>query len=199
MAQTSRSRGFIGQVRRLFAARPEGVSSLSASAAPAATASPQVSVDPRIAVLVAEWQQIRESSRRGGSERLARLAGCLVANAVIAGPYLTLGAAAAGRLGRWALPGLGLVAGLELLALEYGALASARVLERRARQIETALEALLAPVGRIRPLGLATEGFAQAEQVGAWAAAALYGVLVLGWLAALFATTLGWIPAGAVR
>jgi len=198
MAEASRSRGFIGSVRRLFAGRHEDVSSLSAPAE--VTATPDVSPDPRIAVLLAEWQDIRQTGRHFGGERLVRLAEFMVAYAAIAGPYLAVAAHPAGRLGlvRWALPALGLLVGLEFLALEVGALTVARITGRRGRQVETALEALLAGSGRIRPPRLATEGLWEAAEIGAWAAAALYGLLALGWLAALVATAAGWLPGSGI-
>lgn len=199
MAEVSRSRGLIKSVRRLFAGRHEGIEGLSAPAE--MTASSEASPDPRIAVLLAEWQDIRQTGRRLGAERLVRLAELIVASAVIAGPYLAVAMAPAPRLAlaRWALPALGLLVALGFLTLEAGALALARVVERRGRQVEAALQVLLAGRGRIRPLGLETEGLSEAAEVGAWAVLVMYGLLALGWLAALIATAAGGLPGVGLR
>lgn len=195
MAETSRSRRWVGSMRRLLSGRRTGASSLPV--APAEEPSRDAVPDPRLDVLLAEWREVQRAVRSAGAQRLARLAVFVVASAAIAGPYLEIvgGANARLALARWVLPALGLLVGLEFLALEAAAQRTARIFERRGLKVEAALNALLPRLGRIQILALATEGAVEGGgEGGAWALIAFYGLLTLGWLVALVATAVGGLP-----
>lgn len=198
MAEARRSRGLIGSVRRLLGGRSEtGERPAIPSAAPAPS-SP--APDPRVGALTVEWQDLRVSIRRLGVERLARLALSVAVLGAITGPYLVVAGEAAGQLtlSGWVLPALGLGTGLVFLALEAGAIACARRLDRRVRDVEAAIATLLPSVGRLRPLGVATaEGWNSGWTVGAWAVMLWHALLALAWTAVLAANAAGWLGATA--
>ena len=197
MTDVPRSRGFIGSVRRWLGGRPAAAPGIPGPVAPAAERAS--APDARIAVLLAEWQDVRATGRHMRTERLARLAAFLAVGAVIGGPYLRIAGRPGGRLqfACWALPVLGLLVALEFLALEIGAVATARVVHRRGRRVEAALQGLLPGSGRIPPIALETDGHEPGWQDGGWAAAALQGAVAVAWLAALVATAAGWLAAAA--
>lgn len=200
MAETSRSRRWVGSMRRLLTGRRTVSSNLPATTAE--ESSRDAAPDPRIDALLAEWREIQRAVRTAATQRLARLAVFVVASAAIAGPYLEIVGRPGERLAltRWVLLALGLIVGVEFLALEATAQRSVRIFEQRGLKVEAALNALLPRLGRIQILALATEGAIEGGgEGGAWAVLAFYGVLTLGWLAALVVTAAGWLPGAPVR
>ncbi len=187
MAETPESHGFMGSVRRWLGGRRAVVSQMPARPIePASGAAP----DRRVDVLLAEWQDIRATLRHSDGGRLAQLAVFIVGSAAMIGGYLAVAAAAGSRLdlARWALASLGVLVSLVFLCLEIGSIAHRRALLRRGLQIETAMQVLVPGIGRVKSLALLSEfhpSESDGARAGAWAAGALYGLILLGWVAAL--------------
>ncbi len=187
MAETRESRGFMGSVRRWLGGRRAVLSQMPARPIePASGAAP----DRRIDVLLAEWQDIRTTLRHSDSGRLVRLAVFVAGSAATIGGYLAAAAAPGPRLdlARWALASLGLVVSLVFLCWEIGSIKHRRALLRRGLQIETAMQVLVPGIGRVKSLALLSElhpSQSDGAHAGAWAAGGLYGLILLGWVAAL--------------
>ncbi len=193
MAETRKSRGFLGSVRRWLGDRRAPLSQMPARPIePASSAAP---VDRRIDVLLAEWQDIRATLRHTEVGRLVQLAVFVAGSAGIIGGYLAVAAAPDRRLdlARWALASLGLLVSVIFLCLQIGSIAHRRALLRRGLQIETAMQVLVPGIGRVNSLALLSELHAAASdgaRAGSWAVGALYGVIAVAWVAALIFTAL---------
>lgn len=142
--------------------------------------------------MLVEWQDIRAGLRRSDAARLAQLAMFIVGSGAIVAGYLAVAASprASLDLARWTLPALGLAVSLVFLCLELGSIAHRRALAERGRQIEAAMQILLPGIGRVKSLALLGEfeaGESEWAQAGAWAAGALYALLLAAWAAALAA------------
>jgi hypothetical protein len=188
MAERARSGGLMSSVRRWLGTRRAAVARLPAPAEP--NSAPAGQSDPRLSIMLAEWQDVRESLRCCSRERLAQLAIFLIVSAAIAGGYLPIAAASGPRWGpaRWALPAVGVLVSLTFLALEIGSLAYRREWARRGRQIETALQVLVPGVGHVSPLALLSQfdpDTSVSVRIATGAAGALYGLMLLAWGAAL--------------
>jgi hypothetical protein len=191
VAERARSGGFIGSVRRwLGGPRPAPL-----SAPVAAEREPAGERDPRVQILLAEWQDIRASLRSCDRQRLAQLALFLILSVVLALGYLPIAVASEPRWApaRWALPGLGALLGVVFLALEVGSLAYRREWSRRGRQIETALQVLVPGIGHVRSLALLSEFDPQPSvpvRIATGAVGLTYGAVLLAWIAALLVAAL---------
>ncbi|HTX24003.1 MAG TPA: hypothetical protein VMD03_05055 [Steroidobacteraceae bacterium] len=153
-------------------------------------------LDPRVGVMLAEWQEILASLRACARQRLAQLTVFLAAAALTATAYLPLATAPAGlrHIARWMLPALGALLGVVFLILEIGLSAYRHELARRARQIETAIQILLPDIGHVRALALLTDFDPETSawvRMATWIIAALYGLILLAWMVALLATAVG--------
>lgn len=194
MAQSMQSGGFIRSVRRWL----RGARSTSGSVpVPAAErrAAPAAEADPRIGVMLTEWQDVRESLRFCDRQRLAQLTVFIFASAVLGLGYLPI-ASASGSLwapARWVLPSLGLIASAVFLTLELGALAYRREWARRGRQIETAVQALLPGIGPVSSIALLSQfdpGVTLRVRLATAAIGSLYALGLLAWCAVLVAMLL---------
>jgi len=188
MAQSRHAGGFMSSVRRwLGAARPTG------SRAPLPTEHGTASVgdaDPRLQLMLAEWQEVRESLRFCDRQRLAQLAIFIVASMLVAIGFLATAVSpdAPRRAVHWALPALGAAVSLIFIALEAGALAYRREWARRGRQIETAVQVLLPGIGHVSSLALLSEfdpSTTVRVRLAIAAVSALYAVALAAWIATL--------------
>ena len=191
MAQSMQSGGFIRSVRRWF----RGARSSPGSApVPAAEQRirPSEASDPRIGIMLAEWQEVRESLRFCDRQRSGQLTAFIFASALIALGYLPVAVAPDSRwaAARWALPSIGVIVSAVFLALEAGTLAYRREWARRGRQIETALQVLLPGVGPVSSIALLSQfdpGVSVRVRLATAAIASLYALGLLAWCAALLA------------
>jgi hypothetical protein len=190
VAERARSGGFIGSVRRWLGGSRPALPSVSVAGDRELPAE-----DPRVEIMLVEWQDVRTSLRSCDRQRLAHLALFLVVTVILGLGYLLIAAAPESRWtpARWALPALGALLGMVFLALEIGSLAYRREWARRGRQIETALQVLLPGIGSVRPLALLTEFDPEPTprvQVATGAVLVLYGALLLAWISALLVAAL---------
>jgi len=190
MAQSRHAGGFMSSVRRwLGAARP------AASRAPIPAehqTAPVGDADPRLQLMLAEWQDVRASLRFCDRQRLAQLAVFIVASMPIAIGFLAIAVSpdAPWRAVRWALPALGAAVSLIFIALEVGALAYRREWTRRGRQIETAVQVLLPGIGPVSSLALLSEfdpTTTMRVRLAIAAVSALYALALAAWIATLLA------------
>jgi hypothetical protein len=191
MAHSMQSGGFIRSVRRwLRGARPvAGSAPVPAAEHRAASAGAS---DPRLSLMLAEWQDVRESLRYCDRQRLMQLTVFIFASALIALGYLPIAAAVESRWvpARWVLPSVGLVLSAVFLALEVGALAYRHEWGRRGRQIETAVQVLLPGIGHVGSIALLSEfdpGASLRVRLATAAIGSLYALALLAWSAALLA------------
>ena len=174
----SSSPGFLARVRRwVRGGKVRPATSALVAAPPPTPAAP----DPRLTVMLAEWQEIRAASRHGESVRLAQLAVSLACAAFLLVMYVQ----APARLPGWLVPLIAAGTALGFLALELGVAADARVLGRRGREIELVVETLLPGVGPVQSLATITGLNASAGVRYGSAARAVHALLLLGWLGAL--------------
>ena len=174
----SSSPGFITRVRRWV----RGGKVSQAMSEPVAVPPPTpVAPDPRLTVMLEEWQEIRAASRHAGNVRLAQLALSLACAAFLLVMYVQ----APARLPGWLVALIGGGTALGFLALELGVAADARVLGRRGQQIELAVQMLLPGLGPVQFLATITGLNASAGVRNGSAARAVHALLLLGWLAAL--------------
>jgi hypothetical protein len=193
MAERARSGGFLGSMRRWLGAR-RAVARVPAPADP--NPAPSRESDPRVEIMLAEWQDVRESLRSLDAQRFAQFAVFIIVSGVILYGYLPIasGAEPRFRLARWALPALGVVVSLVFLALEAGLLAYRREWVRRGRQIETALQVLVPGLGHVSALALLSEfdpDTSVSVRAATGATGALCALMVLAWAAALLAMAFG--------
>ena len=194
MVERARSGGLWSSVRRWFGGRPRPQLP-TAAAGTERNAPPDAEHEPRVAVLLAEWQDIRESLRAAERQRLAQLALFLLVSVVVIFIYLPIATATTIRWApaRWALPAFGVVLALLFLALELGLLAYRREWSRRGRQIETALQLLVPGIGHVSSLALLTEFDPETSarvRLATAAVGVLYALMLLAWGAALAFTAL---------
>jgi hypothetical protein len=187
MAERARSGGFLGSVRRWLGTRRTDVARIPA---PAEARSVPSQSDRRVEIMLAEWQDIRESLRCYDRQRLALLGTFLLVSLAIVAGYLPIAATADVRWvpARWALPAAGMLVSLACLALEIGWLVYRREWSRRGRQIETALQVLLPGLGHVSPLALLSQFDPDASvpvRIATGAIGALYALALLAWAAAL--------------
>jgi len=146
--------------------------------------------DPRIEVLLTEWQELRASTRQCADQLYAQLRAFLASQALLAAAVLVQ-AGRPGVLGTWApwvLPLLGMgLAGL-FLGLTRTLLVQAQGLEQRGLQIEAALQLLLPGVGHVSSLGLFSHpasGESQWRSSTGWLTGSACGASGLIWAAVL--------------
>jgi hypothetical protein len=194
MGQSMQSGGFIRSVRRWLRGARSTPGSAPVPAAERRTP-PAGESDPRMGVMLAEWQEVRESLRFCDRQRLTQLAVFIFASALIAIGYLPIAAASDSRWApaRWALPSLGVIVSAVFLTLEVGALAYRREWARRGRQIETAVQVLLPGIGPVSSIALLTQfdpGVSVRVRLATAAIGSLYALGLLAWCAALLAMLL---------
>lgn len=175
-------RRWLGRPRSEFPGAP-----VAADRRPAAGAE---AGDARLEVMLAEWQDVRESLRGCERQRLAQLALFLLVSVFLAFGYLPIATAAEARWvpARWALPALGALLAMVFLALEIGALAYRREWARRGRQIETALQVLLPGMGHVSSLALLSQFDPEPRarvRLATAAVGVLYALMLLAWATAL--------------
>ncbi len=187
MAERARSGGFLGSMRRWLGTRRDAarVPALSEARSP-----PLVQSDRRVELMLAEWQDIRESLRSCAHQRLAQLGMFLIVSTAIIAGYLPIATASEPRwiVARSALPVLGILVSAVFLALEVGSLVRLSAWARRGCQIETALQVLLPGIGHVSPIALLSQfdpGTEAPVRIATGAVGALYGLMLLAWAAAL--------------
>jgi len=151
--------------------------------------------DARVEVMLAEWQEIRESLRACERQRLAQLALFLLVSLVLGFGYLPIATAAEARWGtaRWALPAFGALLTGVFLSLESGSLAYRREWARRGRQIETAVQVLVPGIGHMSSLALLSQFDPDSRarvRLATAAIGALYALLLVAWATALIVMAL---------
>jgi hypothetical protein len=189
-----KSRGVVARVRRWFGRTKAGVPAVAAGAA--APSSQAVQPDPRIAVLVEEWKELRASLRQCTDRAMAHLRTFLVTAAAIGAAMLLQadGQSALAHAPHWVLPAIGMLLAALFACLTASDLARARSLLPRGLQVETAVELLLPGIGHVRTLGLLSQvpaGETQWLRTIVWLAGVIYGGTLVAFAAVLVATSVG--------
>ncbi len=145
--------------------------------------------DPRIDVLLLEWQDARVSIRHGIDHALAQIGLFLgLSAALLAAALLAFGRSGAPAPARLVTPALGIALCVLFQALHSSVIGRVRAFLARAMQIETAVQLLVPGIGHVKTLALCSEppsaeaGWVRRAQL---TGGVLFGASLLGWLVLL--------------